>query len=206
MANEKTLEAVKAARAASKKRAFPQTFDIAINLKLFDPKKPENKLNEIFALPGGRGKDARIVIFSDTIKSDDARVYSGADIEKLAANKRELKNMTGETDFFLAEPKLMIAVGKTLGRILAPHGKMPTVLAGDYKQIAAGYKSSVRLKVKDAPVVQTMVGLESMSDEQVAGNIDAILSFLEKKLAKGKNNIGTIRLKLTMGKPVKLAY
>jgi large subunit ribosomal protein L1 len=206
MANEKTLEVVKAARANSKKRAFPQTFDIAINLKLFDTKKPENRLNEIFALPNGRGKDAKIVIFSDTIKSDDAQVYSGADIERLAASKRELKNMTGDTDFFLAEPKLMIVVGKTLGRILAPHGKMPTVLAGDYKQIASGYKNSVRLKVKDAPVVQTMVGPEGMPDEQVAGNIDAILSFLEKKLAKGKNNIGTVRLKLTMGKPAKLAY
>lgn len=206
MANEKTLEAVKAARAGSKKRAFPQTFDLAINLKLFDPKKPENKLNEIFALPNGRGKDAEVVIFSDTIKSQDAKVYGGADIEKLAANKRELRNVTGSADFFLAEPKLMIAVGKSLGRILAPHGKMPAVLAGDYKQIALGYKKSVRLRVKDAPVVQTLIGMESMSDEQVADNVDAVLSFLEKKLTKGKNNIGTVRLKLTMGKPVKLAY
>ncbi|MCX6820745.1 MAG: 50S ribosomal protein L1 [Candidatus Aenigmarchaeota archaeon] len=206
MANEKTLEVVKAARAASKKRAFSQTFDIAINLKLWDTKKPENKLNEIFPLPQGRGNDAKIVIFSDTITSEDAKVYSGTDIERLAANKRELKNMTGDTDFFLAEPKLMIAVGKTLGRILAPHGKMPTVLSGDYKQIASGYKKSVRLKVKDAPVVQTMIGMEGMTDEQVADNIDAVMSFLEKKLAKGKNNIGTVRLKLTMGKPVKLAY
>jgi large subunit ribosomal protein L1 len=206
MANEKTLEAAKAVRAGSKKRAFPQTFDLAINLKLFDPKKPENKLNEIFALPHGRGKDAEIVIFSDTIKSADAKVYSGADIEKLAADKRELKNMTGNTDFFLAEPKLMIAVGKSLGRILAPHGKMPTVLAGDYKQIVEGYKKSVRLKVKDAPVVQCLVGTETMTDEQIADNVDAVLSFLEKKLQKGKNNIGTVRLKLTMGKPAKLAY
>jgi ribosomal protein L1 len=31
------------------------------------------------------------------------------------------------------------------------------------------------------------------------------LNFLEKKLPKGKNNIGTIRLKTTMGKPLKLA-
>jgi len=206
MANEKTLEVVKAARTASKKRAFPQTFDIAINLKLWDAKKPENKLNEIFPLPHGRGNDAKIVIFSDTIKSEDAKVYGGTDIERLAANKRELKNMTGDTDFFLAEPKLMIAVGKTLGRILAPHGKMPTVLSGDYRQIAAGYKKSVRLKVKDAPVVQTMIGMEGMTDEQVADNIDAVMSFLERKLAKGKNNIGTVRLKLTMGKPVKMAY
>jgi len=206
MANEKTLEAVKAARANSKKRAFPQTFDLAINLKLFDAKKPENKLNEIFPLPHGRGKDAKIAIFSDSIKSEDAQVYGAADIEKLAADKRALRNVTGGTDFFLAEPKLMIVVGKTLGRILAPHGKMPTVLAGDYRQIAAGYKSSVRLKVKDAPVVQTMAGMEDMPDEHIADNIDAILSFLEKKLAKGKNNIGTVRLKLTMGKPAKLAY
>jgi len=54
--------------------------------------------------------------------------------------------------------------------------------------------------------VQTMIGMEGMTDEQVADNIDAVMSFLEKKLAKGKNNIGTIRLKLTMGKPVKMAY
>lgn len=100
MADEKTLVVVKAVRAGSKKRAFPQTFDLAINLKLFDPKKPENKLNEIFALPHGRGKDAKVVIFSDTIKSDDAQVFGGAEIDKLAANKRELRNVTGGADFF----------------------------------------------------------------------------------------------------------
>ncbi|MFH1623013.1 MAG: 50S ribosomal protein L1 [Candidatus Aenigmatarchaeota archaeon] len=206
MANEKTLEAVKAARANSKKRSFPQSFDLIVNLRLFDPKKPENKLNEIFKLPHGRGKEAEVVIFSDTIKSADARVYGGADMEKLTTDKRELKNVTGGTNFFLAEPKLMIAVGKTLGRVLAPHGKMPTVLAGDYKQVVASYKNSVRLRVKAAPVVQTLIGREDMSDERIADNVEAVMSFLEKKLTKGKNNIGTVRLKLTMGKPAKLAY
>ncbi len=201
---ESVLEAVKKAREVAKKRNFSQTFDLIVNLKFIDLKKPENRINEILFLPKGRGKNAKIVVFSDSIKDPEIKVYKSSDIERLGTNKRALKKLVKETDFFLAEPKLMPIVGKNLGRVLAPRGKMPTVIAGDVKQMIKRYENSVRLKVKDSPVVQCMVGTEGMKDEDVSENIRAVLEFLEKRLPKGRNSIGEVMIKLTMGKPVKI--
>jgi len=193
---ESVLEAVKKAREVAKKRNFSQTFDLIVNLKFIDLKKPENRINEILFLPKGRGKNAKIVVFSDSIKDPEIKVYKSSDIERLGTNKRALKKLVKETDFFLAEPKLMPIVGKNLGRVLAPRGKMPTVIAGDVKQMIKRYENSVRLKVKDSPVVQCMVGTEGMKDEDVSENIRAVLEFLEKRLPKGRNSIGEVMIKL----------
>jgi len=203
--NENILKSVKEVRENSKKRNFPQSFDLIVNLKLFDPKKPESKINEIIILPKDRGKESEVVVFSDTLKDAGSKVYGSDNIESLAKDKRDFKKLAASTDFFLAEPKLMVSIGKNLGSVLAPKGKMPTPLVGDLKQMIGNYKKSVRLKAKDSPVIQSSVGSDSMKDEDVAENIEFVLNFLEKKLPKGKNNIGTVRLKLTMGKPVKLA-
>ncbi len=202
--SEKIIELVKEARGNSKERKFSQSFDIIVNLKLMDTKKPENRLNEIVTLPKGRGRDAKIVIFSDTLKGDDYTTVGSDGISSLASDKRKMKRLTADVDFFMADPKLMVAIGKSLGKVLAPRGKMPTLITGEPGPMINRFKKSVRVKVKDSPVVQCLVGIEGMSDEDVASNVKFILNFLEKKLPKGRNNIGKAMLKLTMGKPVKV--
>lgn len=202
--SEKVLKAVKDARSNSKRRNFSQTFDLIVNVKLIDLKKPENRLNETFVLPKGRGKEASVVVFSDSMKDEKLKIYKSAGIEGLGADKRALKKLARETDFFLSEPKLMPLVGRVLGRVLAPRGKMPSVMAGDTKQMIARYKGSVNLKMKDSPVIHCMIGNDKMGDEDVTENAVAVLNFLEKKLPKGRNNIGKVMIKLTMGKPVKI--
>lgn len=201
---EKILEAIKKVREKSKKRNFVQTFDLIVNLKDFDVKKPENKFTEDIELPYGRGKDAIIVIFSDTIKDVDCEVLSGADINELAKDKRSCKKLAKQTDFFLAEPRLMPLIGKFLGRFLGPRGKMPKVITGDVKRLIEVYKKSIRIRIKDAPVIQCIVGKEDMEDEKVAENVEAVLKFLENKLPKGKNNIKDVLIKLTMSEPIKI--
>ena len=202
--DENVLKAIKDARSGAKKRNFSQTFDLIVNVKLIDLKKPENRLSETLVLPGGRGKEANIVVFSDSIKDPELKIYRSSDIENFGADKKALKKLARETDFFLSEPKLMPIVGKSLGRVLAPKGKMPAIIAGDAKQMVKRYKNTVSLKMKDSPVIQCMVGTEKMKDEDVGENVVAVLNFLERKLPKGRNNIGKIMVKLTMGKTVKI--
>jgi large subunit ribosomal protein L1 len=202
--SETVLNAIKEARGNSKKRNFSQTFDLIVNVKLLDLKRPENRLSETFTLPKGRGKDATVVVFSDSVKDGTVEVHKMSEIEAIGADKRALKKLARDTDFFLAEPKAMPIVGKALGRVLAPRGKMPSVLAGDAAGMIAKHKNSVKLKMKDSPVIQCTIGTESMKDEDLAQNIVAVVQFLEKRLPKGRNNVGKIMIKLTMGKPVKV--
>jgi large subunit ribosomal protein L1 len=201
---EKILAKVKELKEKSKKRNFSQTFDLVVSLKEFDIKKAENKFAEDVVLPHGRGRDASVVLFSDSIKDVDCEIYTNEKLQSVAKSKRLAKTLVKRTDFFLAEPKLMPAVGKILGAYAAPRGKMPKLITGDIKTLVKNYKKSVRMKIKDSPVVQCFVGKEDMKDEQIVENIEAALKFLETKLPKGKANVGKILLKLTMGKPIKL--
>lgn len=202
--NEKILSAIKEVRKSSKKRNFSQTFDLIVNLKEIDLKKPENKFSEDVLLPYGRGREARVVLFSDSIKEAKCEILTSDDITALSKNKRASKKLANQTDFFLAEPKLMPLIGKTLGIYLGPRGKMPKLVVGDVDTLIKNCKNSVRVRLKDSPVIQCMVGVEDMKDEQIAENILAVLKFLEGRLPKGKANIKEVLLKLTMSKPIKV--
>jgi large subunit ribosomal protein L1 len=98
----------------------------------------------------------------------------------------------------------MPTIGKVLGQFIGPKGKLPKIITGDVKSLVENYKKSVRIRIKDAPVVQCSVGKENMGDEKIVENIETVLKALETKLPKGKNNFKEMFVKLTMSKPVKV--
>jgi len=198
------LEKIKKVR-ETKKRNFNQTFDLVINLKEIDLKKPGNKIDEHFILPKGTGKEMSIALFSDTAKKiEGCKIIKASEIEDLAKNKKTIKKLIYETDFFLSEPKLMPVVGKYLGKFLAPRGMMPKPVAGNVDEIIEGMKKSIQIVIDKQPIIHTIVGSEKMDDKDVEENIKSLLSFLEKKFPRGKHNIKNVYLKTTMGHPVKL--
>jgi len=197
---EKALNQLK----AGEKKNFIQSVDLIISLKGIDLKKPENKFSEDLVLPHGRGKDTAVVVFSDNLSNLGCDILATADIQRIAGNKREAKNLGADTDFFLSEAQLMPLIGKALGQMLAPRGKMPKVITGDAKKLVENYKRSARVAVKNAPVIQCFVGREDMDNRKVAENVETILKFLETKLPRGRQNIGKVLVKLTMSKPARV--
>jgi large subunit ribosomal protein L1 len=199
------LEKIKEIREKSKKRNFNQRFDLVVNLKELDLKKAESKVDELFILPKGTGKDASITLFSDSAKKiDGCTVLNSSEMEKLNKDKKEIKKLIGQTDFFLAEPKLMVVAGKYLGKFLAPKGKMPKPVTGNIEKAIEDTKKSIRITVSKHPIIHTVVGSEKMDDKDLEENIRAVMNFLKTRLPKGKNNIKNVYLKLTMGYPIKL--
>lgn len=197
---EKSLSELK----NSGKRNFVQSIDLIVSLKGIDLKKQESKFSEDFVLPHGGGEESTVAVFSDSLSNLGCDILTTADIQRFAGNKRDARKLADGTDFFLSEAPLMPLIGKAFGQILAPRGKMPKVIVGDARMLVENCKKSVRVAVKNSPVIQCLVGKEDMDMKKIAENVESVLKFLETKLPRGRQNIGKVLVKLTMSKPVKI--
>lgn len=203
-------EAPKIARENSRQRKFEQTWDFIINLRGLDLKKPENRFKAEIPLPKGRGKEPKTLVFADLMANDAKKhadmVITKAEMGKLASDKKKLRKLADEYDFFFGEAPLMPEIGKSMGTVLGPRGKVPKPIPpkADIGPIINASKRMVRISLKSVPVVYVSVGSEKMKNEDVAANARAVYAAVRDKLPKGTNNIKSVLLKLTMGKPVKV--
>ncbi len=208
---EKIVRAVAEARKASKKRNFTQSFDLAINLRDVDMSKPENRITEEVVLPKGRGKPVRVAVIAGDELALAARehadlVITREELEEIAKDRKKAKKLANDIDFFIAQAELMPVIGRFLGPVLGPRGKMPKPVPPNapIAAIVERLRRTARLRTKDKPVIHVAVGSEEMSDEEVAQNIEAVLSHLERKLEKGLGNIKSVYVKTTMGPSVQV--
>jgi large subunit ribosomal protein L1 len=213
MAEKKTIEAVQKAIEESKKleRKFKQSVDVVINLKNIDMNEAKNRIDDEIMLPHGRGAEAKLAIFASgdlALKSKDHvdLLIKPEEIEELAKDKKKFKKLADEYDFFIAEAPLMPTIGKTLGIILGPRGKMPKPVPPtiDISGVAKNLRNTVKVRSKTSKTIQATVGQEEMKTEHIAENIDAIMKRLEGKLERGKLNIGSVYVKTTMGPPMRI--
>ncbi|WP_323736618.1 50S ribosomal protein L1 [Methanosphaera sp. ISO3-F5] len=200
-------EAVKKVLEESKPRNFTQSIDVVITINDLDVNKPENRLDEEVLLPNGRGKDVKIAFIAEGELAYQAE-QAGADLvinkEQLEAygkNRAEAKKVANSYDFFVAQSDLMPTVGRFLGPVLGPRKKMPKPIpaSANPEVILGRLKSTVKVRVKDQPIVQSIVGSEDMTEAQIAENVDAILDVLDRNLEKGQKQIKALYIKTTMG-------
>jgi large subunit ribosomal protein L1 len=99
----------------------------------------------------------------------------------------------------------MPLVGKTLGQLLGPRGKMPTPVPFDasIEAFLARFRTSIKVRTRASLSISCKIGDESMEDSDLAINAHTVLSAIEKKLPNGEKNIKKIMVKSTMGKPIK---
>jgi large subunit ribosomal protein L1 len=204
------LKALREVKEKQKERRFLQSIDLAVNLNL-DMSKPENRLNEEVLLPNGRGKKVKVAVIAGgelalQAKKVADRVITKEELAELAKDKKLAKKLAREVDFFIAQADMMPLIGKTLGPVLGPRGKMPKPVPvnADIAPIVGRLRKTVRLRTKDKPVIHVAVGTEKMEDKKLAENVEAVMRFLERKLEKGYGNIKSVYLKSTMGPSVKI--
>jgi large subunit ribosomal protein L1 len=100
----------------------------------------------------------------------------------------------------------MPLVGRILGPVLGPRGKMPVPVppTADIVALIAKHRKTVIVRMRTQPIVQCRIGTESMKEEEIAENIQTVLRALEGKLKKGTKNIKLAYIKTSMGTPVKI--
>ncbi len=204
-------EAVETLLKNATKKNFIQTVNLTVNLKGVDLKNPKNRIDEEITLPNGKGKPVKVAIFATGELAFKARdvadlVLTDEDMEHLKENKREAKKIAGNYDFFLAETTLMSRIGRDLGAVLGPRGKMPKPMPpnADPNVMVGSLKNTVRARTKSSPSISLPVGREDMDVDRICENIRAALSKIESKLERGRDNIESIYISLTMSDSVRV--
>ena len=212
MANESQfVEVIKQAKESDKDRKFNQSVEMIMVFRDVDVKKGF-AINETVQLPKKTSKSATVCIMASGdmgIKAKNAKadlVVDENELAKLSGDKKKSKNMVNKYDFFLADTKLMPTVGKTLGQLLGPRGKMPTPVPfnAPIESFLERFRTSVKIKAKGSLAMSCKIGEESMEDTDLAANANAVVTAIEKTLPNGSKNIKKIMFKTTMGKVIKV--
>src|SRR6266581_4153349 len=168
----------------TEKRKFNQSVELAVKLRELDLKRPEQRINESLELPTAASKTVKVAVIAGgdlavRAKNAGADIVIGReDLDKMARDKKAARKIAQNYDFFVAEAPLMPQVGKSLGQMLGPRGKMPTPIppTAPIDDVLKRQRKNVRLKMKDQPVIQN----------------------------KGAKNIKSVAVKTTMGPLVKV--
>ena len=161
---------------------FDQSVECVLHLGI-DPKQADQLVRGSISLPHGIGKQKKVVAFCED--SDIEAVRKAGAIEA-GCDELVKKVSDGWMDFdvAIASPKVMSKVGK-LGRVLGPHGKMPTPKNGTVTtdvvtavaEFAAG---KVEFRNDAGGNVHVVVGKQSFESEKLIGNIEVFLSHIKK--------------------------
>ena len=205
------VDAVSRALDEAPPRNFRETVDLAVNLRDLDLNDPSKRVDESVVLPSGTGQETQIVVFASgetALRAEEAadQVLDGDDLEEFGDDTDAAKDLADETDFFVAEADLMQDIGRYLGTVLGPRGKMPTPLQpdDDVVETVNRMKNTVQLRSRDRRTFHTRVGAQDMDAEEIADNVDVIVRRLEASLEKGPLNIDSMYVKTTMGPSVEV--
>jgi large subunit ribosomal protein L1 len=184
------LDAVRLAKATNPAK-FDATVEVAFRLGV-DPRKADQMVRGTVNLPHGTGKTARVLVFANGEKAEEARA-AGAD--EVGGDELIDKVAAGYTDFdaAVATPDLMGKVGR-LGKVLGPRGLMPNPKTGtvtmDVAKAVTDIKGGkIEFRVDKHANLHFVIGKASFTDEMLIDNYAAALDEvlrLKPSAAKGR--------------------
>ena len=202
---EEAISLVKKAATAK----FDETVEAHIRLGV-DGRHADQQIRGAVVLPKGTGKKVRVLVFAKGDKVDEA-LAAGADYAGGEELIPKIQNDGWlEFDVVVATPDMMGVVGR-LGRVLGPKGLMPNPKAGtvtmDVTKAVNDIKAGkIEYRLDKANIVHVPVGKLSFTEQQLAENIDALMSAITKakpSAAKGQY-YRSVSISSTMGPGVKL--
>lgn len=213
MMNDKELTET-LTKLAEQKRQFSQSFDMVIALKGLDLKKPDHQVEFFMQVHKTVGKKRKVCALVGPEMVDEAKEVFDTTItlaEFDTLDKKRIKKIAGEHDFFVGQANIMPKIAATWGRILGPRNKMPNPKAGcivppkaPLQDVYDKLQKTLRISAKKSPNIQVLVGTQEMDLADVVGNVKTVYDQVIHHLPQERNNIKHIFVKLTMSKPVQV--
>ena len=187
---------------------FDASVDMDVRLGV-DPRKANQMVRGVVALPHGTGKVVRVLVLCTPDKEEEAKA-AGADYVGLDEYIEKIKGGWTDIDVVITMPSVMGKVGP-LGRVLGPRGLMPNPKSGTVTMDVAKAVTDVKggkidFKVDKTGIVHSSVGKMSFTAEQIADNARAFLATIVKlkpSAAKG-TYVKSVYLSSTMSRGIKI--
>jgi len=181
---------------------FDSSVDVDIRLGV-DPKKSDQMVRGVVALPHGIGKTVRVLVLCTPDKVQEAK-DAGAEHAGLDEFLQKIEGGWTDIDVIICTPTVMAKVGK-LGKILGPRGLMPNPKSGTVtlevgkavKEVKAG---KIDFKIDKQGIIHVSVGKASFPAEKIRDNVAEMINVVAKlKPASAKGTyFQSITLSTTM--------
>ena len=193
-----------------KQRKFVETIELQIGLKDYDPKK-DKRFSGSMRLPNLCKTKIKVCVIGDVQHIGEAQAL-GIDaidldgLKKFNKEKKEIKKWAKKYQLLLATDTLSRKIPRVLGPTLTKIGMFPQVITHDQplSDKIAEIKSSVKFQLKKVLCMAVAVGNVNLTNAQIQQNLVSSVNFLVSLLKKGWNNIKSLTIKTTMGKPYSL--
>lgn len=223
IAGEDLRAAINKIQAEKDKTKFVQTVELQIKLRNYDPAKDKRfaGMLSLFTnfliilgsvkLPAETRPKFKVCILGDHKHCEDAKKLgldfkTEKDLTNMNKNKKIIKKFADGYHAFLASDSLIKKIPRIMGPGLSKAGKFPGVLTptDDITVKIAELKQTVKFQLKKEVNLATPVGHLNQTEEQLLNNITMSINFLVSLLKKNWQNIGSITIKGTMTKPIRI--
>merc|ERR1739849_21710 len=197
-------------KSKDKNRKFTESVELQIMLKNYDPQK-DKRFSGTVKLPNVAKPKFTVCVLGNQAHIDEANklnipCMSVDDLKKLNKDKKLVKKLAKKYDAFLASDALIRQIPRLLGPGLNKAGKFPTILAAGDDMVAKinDMKMTIKFQMKKVLCLAVAVGTVEMTDDQLAQNINMSVNYLVSLLKKHWQNVRSLHIKSTMGKPYRL--
>ncbi len=161
---------------------FDASVDIDVRLGV-DPRKADQMVRGVVALPHGTGKDVKVLVLCTPDKEQEAK-DAGADFVGLDDYIKKIEDGWTDIDVIITMPTVMAKVGR-LGRVLGPRGLMPNPKSGtvtlDVAKAVTEVKSGkIDFKVDKFGIIHASVGKVSFSPEKIRENANEVIQTIAR--------------------------
>lgn len=196
--------------AKAKKRNFTETIELQIGLKNYDPQK-DKRFSGSVKLPYCPRPQMAVCVLGDVKHCEEAQAMgvdamTVDDLKKLNKNKKLVKKLAKKYAAFLASDSVIKMIPRLLGPGLNKAGKFPTLITHNdsLESKVNEIRSTVKYQLKKVLCLGVAVGNVAMSDKELYINVQMSVNFLVSLLKKNWQNVKTLHIKSTMGKPMRL--
>lgn len=161
---------------------FDSSVDIDVRLGV-DPKKANQMVRGVVALPHGTGKTVRVLALVPADKEAEAK-EAGADHVGLDEYIEKISGGWVDIDVIITMPAVMAKLGK-LGKILGPRNLMPNPKSGTVTQEVGKTIKEVKggkidFKVDKEGAIHTSIGKASFAPEKLYDNAVELIQTIAK--------------------------